>query len=183
MGRRGLVGEDRRDIEQELAAQLWRAQQRYDPSRASPETFATRVVDNQAANILAERKAAKRDAGPAAQRQRDEKDADDETAEVIDISDMLAAERYRQHQEILRSDLAKAMGQLPEKHRDLCRRLIAGTIADAVNDTQTPRSTLYGQIAETRRHFERAGLRRYLNADVFRRVPVGTPQTGRARRR
>lgn len=176
------MDEDRNDIEQELATQLWRAQRQYDPSRASRETFATRVVNNRAANILAGRKASKRDAGPAPQRRRDWKDAEDDTAEVIDISDMLAAERHRQHEEVLRSDLERAMVQLPEKHRDLCRRLMHGTIADAVNERDTPRSTLYGEIAEIRRHFEREGLRRYVSDD-FAAAPVGTPQAGCTRRR
>jgi len=176
------VEEDRKDVEQELATQLWRAQRQYDPSRASRETFATRVVNNKAANILAGRKASKRDAGPAPQRRRDGKDAEDDTAEVIDISDMLAAERHRQHENALRADLSKAIAQLPEKHRNLCQRLLAGTVKDAAKDTNTARTSLYGPIAEIRRHFEREGLRRYLSDD-FAAAPVGTPQAGCTRRR
>jgi hypothetical protein len=132
------------------------------------------VVNNRAANILAERKAAKRDAGPAPQRTREEQNPDDAAAEVIDISDLREAERRREGVEALRFDLARVMSQLPEKHSDLCKRLMHGTIADVADDTSTPRSTLYGGIAEIRRHFERAGLRAYLAPDTFARAPVGT---------
>ena len=149
---------------------------KYDASKASPETFAAHVVENLAANILAKRKAAKRDPTPTPRRSGDHQDPEDETAEVIDLSDLREAERRRRQEEELRADVARAMACLQEEQRELCRLLMDGTIADVVRDTGTKRSTLYGSIRRIRREFERAELRAYLRADTFRSVPVCPPR-------
>jgi RNA polymerase sigma-70 factor (ECF subfamily) len=170
VGRKGLVEEDVHDLEQELALQVWRSQQRYDPARSTPETFTSRVLANTAAKILQARCAAKRDPGPSPDRGVDPPGV----AEVIDISDMLAVERSRQNDVALRIDMGKALGRLPVRHRLLCAGLARGSISEVSKQTGTPRATIYDACTAMRAFFERAGLRVYLDAsDEFATVPVG----------
>ena len=170
----GFTDADRQDFEQEAATQLWLAERRYDESRSGPKTFATRVVNNKLASVLQERKAAKRSPPRKPVRPRLDVDPEEEHSEVVDTSDMLGKERRRRSDEFLQLDLKRLITDLPDKERELCCRLLHGSISEVSRDTGTPRSSLYDAIASIRQHFERAGLRRYLQPDTFRSFPVGT---------
>ena len=170
----GLTDEDCEDFEQEAAKQLWLAERHYDASRSSPETFANRVVNNKLASLLQERRAAKRSAPRKPVRPRLDVEPEEEDSEVADTSDMLGKERRRRSDELLQLDLKRLITVLPDKERELCCRLLQGSISEVSRDTGTPRSSLYDAIASIRQHFERAGLRRYLQPDTFRSFPVCT---------
>ena len=179
-GLSGITTEDRKDIEQELTIQVWRSQQHYDPSRSSENTFTARVVDNKVASILKARRAGKRDAAPPPINP-DGLEREDETGVVIDLGDLMAVERRRQRRDELRIDVSKVMKQLSPDQCALCRQLMDGSVADVANDTDTPRTSMYGPIAELRRHFERAGLHRYVRPDGFSQPSVSTRRAGCSR--
>lgn len=164
-----MLAAEREEMEQELALQLWRSLPAYDPTLASTQTFASRVIDNKAANLGDRLRAKKRT--PRAK--PEPKDREQEVREVVDRSDMLAAERDRQEEEDLRLDVQRIVDRLPSPQQRLCRLLLAtGCITDAAKAAGVPRTTFLGQLAPLRRLFERKELTAYLRSDAFRSSPV-----------
>jgi len=56
VGKAGLTKSDREDIEQELTLHLLERWDHYDPSRGSERTFVARVIDNEVARLLRDRR-------------------------------------------------------------------------------------------------------------------------------
>ena len=75
----------------------------------------------------------------------------------------------------LRLDVRRTLKNLAPHERDLCRYLSSGKIADVARLSGKARATIYDACARMRDHFERAGLRDYLNCpDRSDSAPVGT---------
>jgi RNA polymerase sigma factor (sigma-70 family) len=172
--------EDGDDFEQELAVHLWRQRDKYDPARPDAPGFIARVVHNKAANLVEERRAAKRRAADDPRSQRGDEEDNRSDAEVVDISDFRAAERDRQQRQSRKIDVASALTTLSEKQRDLCRRFTDATVSQVAEDAGRSRSSIYEAIEPLRVHFERAGLQAYLT-DGFPRDSVSTKGAGRSR--
>ena len=162
--------EEAADFEQELAAHQWVAAKGYDPSRSKATTFARAVLDNKAASIVEQRRAAKR--SPTAPATPGLESGEDHAAEVIDLSDLRASELLREESADLGADLARSVAKMPPRLRSLCELLSQGTITDAATASQRSRDSIYSDLAVIRRHFERAGLREYLGSDSFAASPV-----------
>jgi RNA polymerase sigma-70 factor (ECF subfamily) len=182
IGKAGLVGADRDDIEQELRLDLARRLPRFDPDRSQIQTFTRRVVDNRVATLLEARRAALRDHRRVVHFEESAADGGapgDEGAErVVDLAayrrHALDAGRDREEHVDLARDLHRATCALPPDLQELCWRLTTDNVTEISRDTGVPRPTIYARLAEVRAHFERAGLRVYLDQpDTSGSAPVG----------
>ena len=61
IGKHGFTRSDQADIEQRIALEVVRRRGKFDPSLAQQDTFLTRLVDHAVADIIAARRAARRD--------------------------------------------------------------------------------------------------------------------------
>lgn len=161
--RSGFSRTDRADLEQALRTDLLDRLPRYNPGKASLNTFIARVVDRKVASILRYHFAEKR--SPA----RNEASLNDP---VLDC-DGRVVERHQTTPEAagayeraldLRSDLAWVRAQLPtDMHRaimDACGR--GGTVNSIAVELGLSRPTVERRLADLRRISEDAGLRDYL---------------------
>ena len=163
------------DFEQELAVQQWVAAKRFDPGLGSAASFARCVAANKAGSIADKRKAKRRTPRTTPPRSSGNASAHDEgECDVVDISDLREAERQRQQDLHISLDVARHVDGLSPRHRDLCDRLKHSTVTDAAKASGRSRDAVYDDIAELRRHFERAGLHAYLGSDSFAASPVPT---------
>lgn len=177
----GLSPGDFDDLQQDLALDLWRRKKKYDPHKARPNTFASQVLRNGAATILASRRAACRD-------HRLEEELPDESNDeglktgTLGPNEAILATAALSEWLARAADVAKAKSKLTGAHQELCALLSEATISDVATELGLARSTLYGVIGDVRRQFDREGLRAYL-PDTFPSSPVGTRRAGRSRRR
>lgn len=153
------------DYEQELREKLWLASESYDPAKASPETFAARVVANHAANLVEARRSGKR-MPPAAPQ------SPPGGHEVVDIADLRAAQREIERDHDLEFDVRRAVAKLPPRHQELCQLLAEGGVTHVAEASGRSRSGVYESLALIRHHFERAGLRAHLVPDTLSALPV-----------
>jgi RNA polymerase sigma-70 factor (ECF subfamily) len=168
----GVFREDVHDLEQELALDLLQRRKKYDPSRASLNTFTSRVVDHKIASMLEAQRAARRDFRKVARELASSSEA--EPAEIINNADALAAAANDDHQKALRLDVQSVLERLDSTQRELCEGLASSTITELARKKGTTRAVLYEAKAKLVDHFERAGLRIYFEeADRSDSAPVG----------
>ncbi len=190
VGVAGVLPADIPDIEQEFVIKVRQALARFDAARASLRTFATRVVDNQAATLIAARKAAVRnfekEAGSLDELDQEPADTPRFLGARTSLAKLLPKARRDDEVIALRADLDRVVATLPPEDRELCERLKTSTVSDISQETGVPRGTIYERITRIRDRFQRAGLAVYLLSDSFRGRPVSNP-TGhgdaRSRRR
>ena len=194
-GRKGFVKADIKDIEQELMLDLLRRLQRFDSRRAQKTTFIAMLVRNHAATLIEARTAELRDyrreAGSLDTQREDDGGASDDCPPVLDTPEYRRATIEAAHRDedlrAMQRELHAAIADLPPDLQDLCLRLFTETVTEIAQDTNTPRGTVYEAIGRVRKHFERAGLRVYLErADTSRKLPVSKkkgPQTAPAETR
>jgi RNA polymerase sigma-70 factor (ECF subfamily) len=172
VGRSGFVREDVNDLEQELAIDLLERCKKYDASRASLNTFTSRVVDHKIASLLEAQRAARRDFRKVARELASDNEAG--TAEVISLADALATAANDDHDNALRVDVRGVLERLDPSQRELCEGLASSTISELARKTGRTRAVLYEAKAKLVDHFERAGLRVYFeSADRSGSAPVG----------
>lgn len=165
----GFNESDREDIEQDLALEVFRRIQDYDPERGKYESFIARIIDHAAYAMIGRRRAAKRD--PA----REEcslnemiRDGDGflvERAETMDHDTYAGRTGSPPEQELqdLRLDLQEVLGSLPPKLRRICDLLAEGrNLPEIARLTGIPQRTIYRARDKIREHFERAGLSDYV---------------------
>lgn len=171
VGRAGYTEDDRPDIEGDLTLDLLRRLPKFDPSRASRNTFIARVVEHGVARLIERREAPMRDARRCTASLNDRIEDDEgksvERGELIDQdtyletigqSAMPVADRVA-----LRLDLERVLATLTPELRDLwVRRAEGQTFTEISRETGIPRGTLYDRMKELRRLAEDAGLREYM---------------------
>ncbi len=170
IGRYGFTRDDREDLEQELALDLLRRLPRFDPERASLNTFVARVVDHAVATIIGRQKASSRGYRVSKisldDHVRDDQGNESPFSEVLDAAAYLRQTARGDFLTLEDQDrgiaLADATRSLPCDLRKLCYLLANYSISEISQETGIPRSTLYGRIAEIRARFARAGLTQYL---------------------
>jgi len=162
-GRYGFSRDDAEDIQQELLLDLLRRSRSYDGRRCARQTFAHRVVENRASDLIAFQTAACRDFRIC--RLSLDAPVGSIHGEPFTLADMIADTRPG-HTECdwrLRWDVRQAIAALPEEHAAICKLLLLGENALSVAArTRASRATLYRRLRKIRRHFDEAGLRRYL---------------------
>ena len=161
---------DWEDFAQDMRLDLWRRLSKFDPGKATLNTFIARVVEHKIASIIEARKAGLRDY----RRQRCSpndplKTPDGKPAERGDMLDQNAtllrtggANRPAGERIDLRDDIRTVLAGLPPELRGLCCRLMKGTPTEVQGETGIPRGTLYEPFETLRRRFEKARLKEYL---------------------
>lgn len=170
VGRYGLLPADRPDIEHDLALDLLRRLPKFDPHRASHNTFVARVVDHAVATIIERQKAARRDYRRAVISLDSEVQSDDGTtmlfADTLDANSYLRLTSATDPDFLeslhFRADLEHAIHGLPSHLQEICHLLGTESVSEISLQLRIPRGTLYERIGEIRAHLERAGLRDYL---------------------
>ena len=154
VGHAGIKKQDRDDLVQELMLRLLQSLRLFDAAQADRKSFVTAVVERNAAKILRDRRAKKRDGGRI--------DWLDVLLEALDEEPTdLAIDDRAAGQADLAIDVADLLARLPAGLRDLAERLKTQTLSQVAREMGVPRSTLQRRVARLRRHFEEAGLRNY----------------------
>ncbi len=156
---------EREDLEQDLALKLVRSRTAFHPDRGAWHAFVKTVVERHAITLDEHRHAAKRDPGRCAPPRV--------TAATVGDEDLHRCQRHvvRTDEEFadLRHDVAHALAGAPAHLRDLAARLMHGSPAQAARVLGIDPTTLYAQVRQLRRRFERYGMRDYRSP---RRVPA-----------
>lgn len=161
--------QDREDLEQDLFVRVVQSLQRYDSQQGHINVFVTTVVERYVANLIRDRKVAKRtslgiaslnvmvdinDEGPT------------EFAQTIgdrELDSRLGRERLPQPEvDQLAIDLAEVIATLPEPWRRLLELRKTLSMPEAAREMGIPRTTLNDWMARIREHFEAAGFRAHL---------------------
>lgn len=155
---------DREDLEQELRLDLLRRLPRFDPARASRDTFISRVLDHAAATLLEKARAAKRGNGLLQASLQDL--VEDGDGGETERWQTLPAESSKRVPHVSNPDLAidlgKVLSGLPEESRHLGELVFRLGLSEASRVTAVPRATLYGRLETIRLAVELAGLDDYL---------------------
>jgi len=158
----GFSPSDREDIEHELLIAILERWSAFDPSRASARTFVARIIENKAASLVRACHAAKRGV-----RQCTPLNGDAANGACDFDEDGVPARRGIKRRSALetlslRLDVADVIADLPDDLRDLCQRLMRGSLSDAARSSGQRRTTLYRAIRELRKRLADAGLHEYL---------------------
>jgi RNA polymerase sigma-70 factor (ECF subfamily) len=136
-----------------------------------PVAYLRSTVDHRIADLLRREHAAKRGAGVPTLSLDEPMSALDGTdaADTPPLGDLIADDLNagsldRQSATDLRMDLARSLGVLTERQRQICRLLGEEglTAAEAAREMGLARSTLYLELNEIRKRLDSAGLRAYL---------------------
>jgi RNA polymerase sigma factor (sigma-70 family) len=164
--RRGIGQSDRDEIQQELWLAVVNQADRFDPSRASLDTFIDRVVNTGVAIVLRDRERQKRAMGfRAASLDTVLKDADCSKPPLAakitedDHHRRLGTERRDEHDDRERAEaVASALGHMPPAVSDVCRRVMGGSISSAAEELKTSRRQIRKSLDVARQHFQDAGI-------------------------
>jgi len=160
VGHYGFTEDDREDIEQELWADLYHRAPSYDPSLASPRTFANRIVEHAIAAIIEHRKYAIRDYRQAVCSLNDPVDGEyGDQAEYVDLLDQdtylesLGQEKTSvADQAAADIDLERLRATLPPELRALLERLAKGQgLMEISRETGIRRGTLWRRLQKLAR--------------------------------
>lgn len=146
VGYYGFTASDQPDIQHELLLEVLRKLDGYDPSKAKQTTFADRVINGSAANLVRHRKRQCRDYRRTVPLEA----ACQKTAEY-DIEDV---DR--------RIDIEETITDLPDDLRKFVRWLTVCTVTELNRLTQKEIGKLRGQMRRVRKRFEDVGLQDYL---------------------
>lgn len=165
---RCLSGEHTKDLLQECLSHWFFARNNYDPTRgASQQTYMARTIRNRLMDLVREREADKRKVsylavsldGPA-----DEDEAADSGEYPVDLELAAAGDSRVCPRVGLGADLPRVLGKLDPRQKEVCGLLTRGlNITEVAKALETPRSTLYEEIARIRTIFQEAGLEEYLD--------------------
>lgn len=158
-----LPGMDKQDIEQELMFDLLRRKDRFNPDRASFDTFADRVITNRVASLAAsthrlraERITISLDFVVA---NDDEKDGSSLIDKLDDLENPCALDELKIG---LARDVARFIGDLPPVLQRYVAILAADNVCEAAREAGLHRSTIYERKEQIRRAAEDWGLAEYL---------------------
>lgn len=156
---------DEEDLQQELWLAVVNQAGKFDPARASLDTFIDRVVNTAVAMILRDRQRQKRangfqtvslDVTPSDGHGNEPlaaKVSQDDLARRLGIEPTDEAERRETAEAV-----ASALTKLPDDLRDVCRRVMGGSISAAAEDLETSRRQIRNALASARPFLEEAGV-------------------------
>lgn len=162
-----LDEEDIKDISQELAKVLIINLQKYDSTRASRETFISRIIENRARTLVKARAAAKRKQSQEAYSLDDliePNDSDSESYQCNLSEDGIREKRPAFTAEETNRDLAEAiaevMRQMPETLQVVCEKLYEGfSPTEIARDVGINRSTVYDRREKIRCRMREGGIK------------------------
>ncbi len=169
IGKVGFLPDELEDIRQEIILDLLERLPNYDPAKSARHTFINDIVDNRIADMIEERKAAKRDyhfaptsLDAATVNENGTRNIDFESATektlpwnrgIQMLSDFELFE--------LRDDIIRVLEKLPPNLLDICILLMQDNICTVAAETGIPKSTLIDHLKKIRNHFENSGLKNY----------------------
>lgn len=153
------------DLQQQLWLALVKAAEQFDPAKASLDTFIDRVVNRAVAMLVRAGQRRQRGNGLPVQSLDQEMAPGSGTpqplATAVSADDLARRTGGESRNEtILREDaeaVEHALAQMPEEMRDLCRRLMGGTVASVARDLGTSRRQVRNIIGAAKPFLERAG--------------------------
>lgn len=162
--RRSFSKSDENDLQQELWLAIVNQAGKFDPARASLDTFIDRVVNTAVAMILRDRRRQKRatgfqvslDAAPTDGNCREPllaRVSEDDLARRVGVQRTDEVER-RETNEAVQSALAN----MPDEVSDTCRRVMGGTVSSAARELEESRRQVRNSLASARPFFEEAGV-------------------------
>ena len=162
---------DWEDFAQNMRLDLWRRLSKFDPGKATLNTFIARVVEHKAASMLEARKARCRDYRRCRSSLNDPLAGKDGTVPV-ERGDMLDEDaghlrtgvpsRSGEESGELGLDTKAALTRLPPELNGLGCHLLNQTKTEVAKETGIPRGTLHESTQKLRRRFKKAGLKIYL---------------------
>jgi len=168
VGTAGFTRDDIEDLEQEMRLDLLERLPKFDPNKATYNTFVSRLVERKISNLIRHRTQEMRDfrceegsihdpipssRGGDTEVERIETVTQDEQDFRLDRHTRSAEERRD-----LKLVISLALEKLPADLRELAELLQAMSITEAACELDIPRNTLYGRVARLRRAFEAMGL-------------------------
>lgn len=169
IGKYGFRQYDYEDLIQEIILDLHVRLPRFDPNKASKNTFIARLVDRKVANLIRYRSQCMRtyrcEAWSLDEPTDDPSGARRGDALSQDEHDLRTGKYAWPESERMdmRLDVSFAVSDLPPDLRDLAERLLHQSTTEVARDIGVPRSTLYDTgIARLRKAFEDKRLREYL---------------------
>jgi RNA polymerase sigma-70 factor (ECF subfamily) len=156
---------DEEDLQQELWLAVVNQAAKFDPARASLDTFIDRVVNTAVAMVLRDRQRQKRSNGFQAM-SLDRTPADGHGNEPLsakvsedDLARRVGTEPADETDRRETAEaVASALAKLPDELRDVCRRVMGGSISSAAQDLETSRRQIRNALAAARPFFEQAGV-------------------------
>ena len=158
---------DEDDLAQDLWLSLLKKADGFDPERASLNTFTDRVVNTSAAMILRRPYRQKRASGSRAISLDATKvsldgDAKRPLAQLVSDADLSRRTSAPRHDDAaIREDavaIEHALSAMPEEIRDVCRRVMGGSIASAARDLRTSRHCIRDLLRAAQPYLERSGF-------------------------
>ena len=158
------------DIKQELHLRWLEIRAQHNSRRGSTVTYADIALNNHIRNMIASRRAQKRDDRRCTCSLDDPIDNLDEKGmtrhEIYNQDDYFGATggRNRPQRELydLCIDIRRALGRLSPRQRELAMRLKTQKVTEAAQAMKIPRTTLYGWLERIRGVFVELGLDEYL---------------------
>lgn len=171
LGRAGLKGDDREDLEQEALLELVRRIRHFDAARGSRDSFVIHVARHAASRLVERRSAARRDWRRSRASLQDEIETPNGTVALADtVADDDHARRTRgarlngPERDDLRLDVQVVLERLPAQLRAVCDLLMKHGSTDAAKALGVPRGTFHDMIRPVRAEFREAGLDAYLTS-------------------
>jgi len=166
----GFAPQDIEDIRQDLILDLLERLPKFDPTKATYNTFVARLIDRKVAKLIRDRNCEKR--APRREECSLNEYIDDGEGGAIELIQTIVAEgadrrlgrQERSDQETaeLALDVEAVLKRLPDNLRRLCQFLKVGGIANAARAMGVPRTTLNDRVKKLRDAFGPAGLWDYL---------------------
>ena len=173
IGLHGFSKSDQEELEQQIAFEVIRRRSKFDPVKAQENTFLARLVKHAVADIIAVRKAGKRDY------RREEGSLDQWMKDGADkwvwrgdtVTEESAGRRIGgpgalpEELRDLAIDMAAVATTLPDRLRTIYEHFkVCGSAQGVAQATGLHRSSVYDALAQIRQRFEEAGLDSYLPA-------------------
>jgi len=163
---RGFGRTDQDDLEQRLWLAVVNQADRFDPSRASLDTFIDRVVNTAVARILRDRERRVRPQGPETVSldfvsKDNDRSKQPLAAEITenDLQRRLGVERRDEVADREQAEaVADALGHMLPEVYDVCRRVMAGSISSAASDLETSRRQVRKALAAAQPFLEESGF-------------------------
>jgi hypothetical protein len=162
---RGFQKSDEECLEQELWLAVTQQADRFDPSRASLDTFLDRVIGTSVAMIVRDRHRLKRrpaSEGTSLDAPADESENSESMAAQVsygDLSRRTGVESEDEHLiELRQKRVQEVLDQMPPEISDVCRRVMGGSVASAARELKTSRRQIQNALQAAAPYFERADL-------------------------
>jgi RNA polymerase sigma-70 factor (ECF subfamily) len=170
VGKAGYTQNDVEDIEQDLIQDLLERMPKFDPARATLNTFADRVIGSRVCNLLRHRQTEMRDCRREAFSLNEEIETEDgpmERHETVSQDEIdLRTDRYTRpaaERDHFKMDLKAVIAGLPPELREVADMLRSSSVAEVARALNIPRRTLRDKhLAQLREVFAASRMNDYL---------------------